>query len=366
MVLADLGADVVLVERPNGGDPTRRFEGHFEALNRNKRSVAVDLKSARGRGMFWRLVAGAAVVLEGFRPGVVERLGIGPETMRDRFPRLIVASISSFGQTGPQAGRGGHDLTMQAAAGLVEASPGGGRPAPLPLPLADLSSALFAAVGIIAALLARERHGHGAYLDVSMLDCLVALRSTMLVSALNGLDPAPYPPQDPGYGVFTTADGRLLTLSIAGEDHQWRALCEEFDLADLAELTTEERECRATEIDRRLADVIGRSLAARLEARLAARGVGVGVVFDLLQVADHPQVYARGLVVPAGGDGPRVVRQPILFDGAAGAIRRRAPRLGQHTRELLLEAGCAREELDAALAEGVIVETPLTPTGTEN
>jgi crotonobetainyl-CoA:carnitine CoA-transferase CaiB-like acyl-CoA transferase len=366
MILADLGADVLLVERPRTGDPTRRFGGHFEALNRNKRSVALDLKTDVGREMFLRLAATADVVIEGFRPGVVDRLGIGPGVLRERFPELVVASISSFGQTGPLASRGGHDLTMQATAGLVQVGPLGGRPSPLPLPLADISSALFAAIGIVSALLARERSHRGSYVDVSMLDSLVSLRSTMLVSALNRLEPAPYPPDDPGYGVFTTGDGRLLTLSIAGEDHQWRALCEELGMFDLAALTTEERESRADEIDARLVAVVAQHPASWLEERLAARGVGAGIASDLADVAGHEQVRARALVVTAGGaDGPLVVRQPIVFDGTCQTVRCRAPRLGQHTRELLAEVGYGAEQIAAALASGSIAETSPMPTSRE-
>lgn len=360
MILADLGADVILVERPNGGDPTRRFSGHFEALSRNKRSVAVNLKSERGRDVFLRLAETADVVVEGFRPGVVDRLGIGAQTLRRLVPSIVYASISSFGQTGPLSPRGGHDLTMQAAAALVATRPGGGRPAPAPLPLADIASAMYAALGIVTALLARQRSSEGSHVDISMLDALVSWRSTMLVSTLNELDPAPYPPDDPGYGVFVTEDGRLLTLSIAGEDHQWRALCEELGLDDLADLREADREKSAESIDERLACAIRGRTAAWLEERCAARGIGAGIVKELAAVAEDPQVVARGLLVRAGDDGPLVVRQPLLFDGEASTVRHAAPLLGEHTRELLKEVGYADGDIDELLSERAVAQTDRT------
>jgi crotonobetainyl-CoA:carnitine CoA-transferase CaiB-like acyl-CoA transferase len=356
MVLADLGADVILVERPDGGDPTRRFSGHFEALSRNKRSVALNLKSDRGRELFLDLLEGADVLVEGFRPGVMDRLGLAIPMLRERFPGLVCASISSFGQTGPFRDRGAHDLTIQAATGFVT-SLAGGRPAPTPLPLADISSAMYAALGIVTGLLARTDSGRGVYIDVSMLDCLVSWRSTMLVSALNGLDPAPYPPEDPGYGVFEAADGSLVNLSIAGEDHQWRQLCQELNLPDLGELPEAERNVRAAELDAVLVSAISELDGPSFVARCSSRGVGAGLVAELPSVATNEQVVARGQIVRAGAqDAPRVVRQPLLFDGEGSEIRCPAPGLGEHTREVLREARLGEAEIDELVAAGVAAE----------
>ena len=169
MLLADLGADVIMVERPGGGDPSRRFAGLFASFNRNKRSVVLDLKSADGRDEFLRLVDTADVVMEGFRPGVMSRLKIGADELRARKPSLIFVSISSFGQTGPQAGVAGHDLSIQAAAGMIDVPLGQEAGLALPvLPLADISSAMFAAMGVVTALFARSKSEQGATIDVSM------------------------------------------------------------------------------------------------------------------------------------------------------------------------------------------------------
>jgi crotonobetainyl-CoA:carnitine CoA-transferase CaiB-like acyl-CoA transferase len=350
MLLADLGADVTLVERPRGGDPSRRFAGHFEALNRNKRSVALDLKTNGGWDAFWRLAADADVVMEGFKPGVMARLGLAAGDVRRRFPRVIYVSISSFGHSGPLSSQGGHDITMQGMAGLVDTEVH----EPAPLPLADLSSAMFAAFATTCALLRRDRSGSGATIDVSMLDCLVSWRATMLVSELNGLDPAPYPPDDPGYGVFETSTGVLITLSIAGEDHQWSALCQAAGLGHLAGLTTIERERHAAAISAELRRAIRRIDWSELRRALFAGGVGFGPVHSGVTTLDDAQVASRRMLVDVPGSPHKVLRQPVLMDGTGGAVRRGAPRLGEHTAELLRAAGYSEAELGDLASSGAI------------
>jgi crotonobetainyl-CoA:carnitine CoA-transferase CaiB-like acyl-CoA transferase len=350
MLLADLGADVTLVERPRGGDPTRRFPGHFEALNRNKRSVALDLKTEGGRDAFWRLAADADVVMEGFKPGTMARLGLGADDVRGRFPGVIYVSISSFGHSGPLSEQGGHDISMQGMAGLVDMA----ARQPAPLPLADLSSAMFAAFATVCALLRAGRCGEGTTIDISMLDCLVSWRSTLLVPELNGLAPAPYPPDDPGYGVFETSSGAFITLSIAGEDHQWAALCHAAGLPDLAGLSTVEREGRATEIVHELRRAIGAMDWLELRRALSAGGVGFGPVHAGAEVLDDPQVASRGLLVDVPGSPYRVLRQPVLMDGAGGAVCRGAPRLGEHTAQVLRAAGYSEADLSELQRSGAI------------
>lgn len=356
MILADLGAEVVLVERLAGGDPTRRFTGHFEALNRNKRSVALDLKSGAGREVFLDLAARADVVIEGFRPGVMARLGLDPADLRRRFPDLVVASVSSFGQTGPLGDRGGHDLSVQGLAGLVSR---GENPEPAPLPLADIASAMFAVVGILATLFGRERGGPASRIDVGMLDALVSWRSTAIVSALNGLAPAPYPPEDPGYGVFQVGEcGELFTLSIAGEDHQWRALCGVLGRSDLGAVPVHAREERREELVGWLRESLRAADPRELEVRLGELGVGFGLVNDDASVAKDPQVVARELVVGVqSAPGLKVIRQPVRFDDLTSRVTRPAPKLGQHTREVLRELDYSPEKIDALVGGGFAAES---------
>jgi crotonobetainyl-CoA:carnitine CoA-transferase CaiB-like acyl-CoA transferase len=337
MLLADLGADVILVERPGGGDPSRRFPGLFASFNRNKRSVALDLKADAGRADFLRLVDGADVVVEGYRPGVMARLGIGAEMLRTRKPSLIFVSISSFGQDGPGAGVAGHDLSIQGAAGMINVPQGQEAGISLPvLPLADIASAMFAALGIVTALFARTRSGQGTAIDVSMLDSLVSWMTPFLVPPLNGLPTRTLPPEDPGYGLFATADSHQITLSIAGEDHMWTALCGLLGLNQFASLNEQERSDRAAEIEPHLREAIGRQPYAQLCRQLESLRVAFGPVHRLQEVLADPQMAARAMTVSVEGPNgtQSFVRQPLMFDREAGAITRPAPGLGQHNAEL--------------------------------
>lgn len=338
MLLADLGADVILVERPGGGDPSRRFPGLFASFNRNKRSVVLDLKSESGRADFLRMVDTAEVVMEGFRPGVMARLKLGAEELRARKPSLVFVSISSFGQYGPQAGVAGHDLSIQAAAGMIDVPLGQEASYALPaLPLADISSGMFAALGVVTALFARSNSGGGSVIDVSMLDCMVSWMTPFLVPPINNLPTRTLPPQDPGYGLFATADGRQITLSIAGEDPMWKALCKLLDLGEFAELRELERSARSSEIVPILRAAIALWPYALLYQRLETEGIAFGPVRLPHQVLTDPQIIARRMTVEV--DGPhgqqKFLRQPVLINGEIGMIGCQAPGLGQHTEEVL-------------------------------
>jgi crotonobetainyl-CoA:carnitine CoA-transferase CaiB-like acyl-CoA transferase len=360
MILADLGADVIMVERPAGGDPTRRYAGHFESLNRNKRSIVLDLKSADGRDAFFRLVDTADALVEGFRPGVMQRLGLGADEMRRRCPALVYMSISSFGQTGPLASVAGHDLSIQGVAGLIDIEPGDESGAVMPtLPLADIASGLFAALGIVTALLARAKSGAGASVDVSMLDSLVSWMTPFIVPAINQLRGAPLPPKDPGYGVFATSDGRQLTLSIAGEDHLWRELCAILGLDDLAACSEEQRAARRDEILPRLRAAIAAHPIDWLRARFEARKIAFGPVRSLTETPEDSQVAARRMIVEVAsesGETLRYIRQPLLIDGDGGVITSPAPRLGQHNEEILSALGYDPEDMKR-LTEATVIES---------
>ncbi len=338
MLLADLGADVILVERPGGGDPSRRFPGLFASLNRNKRSVVIDLKSAQGREDFLRLVDDADVVVEGYRPGVMTRLNIGADVLRARKPSLVFTSISSFGQNGPSAAVAGHDLSIQAAAGIVNVAPGDEAGLALPaLPLADISSAMFAALGIVTALFARTRSGQGSHIDVSMLDSLVSWMTPFIVPPVNGLPTRVLPPQDPGYGLFATAGGRQITLSIAGEDHMWSSLCAILGLQRYAALPEAVRSDRRAEIVPPLREAIALWPYDDLCRRLEVERIAFGPVVGLMDVLADPQIVARRMGVDVNGsNGPQIfVRQPLIMDGEIGSVARGVPQLGQHNDELL-------------------------------
>lgn len=337
MLLADLGADVILVERPGSGDPSRRFTGLFAALNRNKRSIVLNLKNPQDKDRFLQLVDGADVVVEGFRPGVMQRLGLDAAVLRERKPALIYASISSFGQHGPLSGVVGHDLSIQAAAGMIKVPLGQESRGSVPvLPMADISSGMFAAFGILAGLFSRSQTKAGCTLDVSMLDSLVSWMTPFLVPPVNGLPVRDLPPLDPGYGIFSTRDGRQITLSIAGEDAMWASLCELLGMAQYATLTEHELGQRADEIDPVLRKAIAQWQLADLYPALEERGIAFGPVIEASEVLKQPQLVHRGIVAQAVGPLRQTfVRQPVLFDSTNFPVKSPAPALGQHTQEIL-------------------------------
>lgn len=355
LLLADLGADVVLVERPDGGDPSRQFGSFFSSLNRSKRSVALNLKDPAGKQALLDLCRDADVLLEGFRPGVMARLGLDHNAVAVEAPQLIYLSLSGFGQDGPQHLRPAHDISYQAVAGLLADWTGeapGGSPSPH---LGDLTSGMFAVIGILAALHRRSNTGLGGYLDLSMTDGLVSLLTAHLVPVVNDLGPPTFP-IEPGYGVFRTADGARLALSVAHEDRFWAGLCQALDLQELMALRSPQR----IEERDRLAKTLGARITefARhdLEQRLDQHDVPYAWVNELHEVPEDPQIAARGLFVelPAENGEPeiRYVRQPLRFDGASPGPQHHAPRLGEHTRQVLAAAGYEPGTIDRLLESG--------------
>ena len=328
LILSDLGADVVLVERVAGGDPSRRDPPFFAALNRDKRSVALDLKRPEGRDAVLRLARKADVLLEGFRPGTMDRLGLGYRDVSRANPRVVYVSLSGFGHTGPYRDVPGHDLSFQALAGLLHREIGESRPALPWLPLGNLAGGLFAVIETMAALRARDSSGRGSHVDVAILDALVSLVTVPLATRGRASEL-----RDPGYGLFAAKDGALVALSVWGEDHLWAALCRSIGLDRYASMTFAQR-ARAP----RLAAALRRAIAARPLADWSKEWRRAGVPFapvnDLEGVVRDPQVKAR-----------RAVR-----------TSRRGPRLGEHTRELLREAGYDARRIDALVASGVAAE----------
>lgn len=364
LLMADLGADVILVERPGGGDPARQFPAFYESLNRNKRSVAINLKVAEGREALLRLVRDADVLLEGYRPGTMGRLGLGQEVLHEVNPRLVIASISGFGQDGPYRDRPAHDLSYQATAGMLHELVADKRTGPVTqLAIGDLSSAMFTAFGVLAALLKRERTGKGSYVDVSMTDGLVSWMTTQLMPVLNGTTAGGIE-HEPGYGVFHASDG-LLSLSVAHEDWFWRPLCQVLGMEEVADLRAPDRVVRKDELRKRIAAVLATRPRDEWVAVLDEAGVPVGPVLALEEVADDPHVKARGLLVDVPADGRRLkrqhVRQPLVFDGVGSGPTRHVPELGEHTQEVLRGSGCADDVVDALLASGAVAQAPTEP-----
>jgi crotonobetainyl-CoA:carnitine CoA-transferase CaiB-like acyl-CoA transferase len=338
LLMADLGAEVILVERPDGGDPARQFPSFHEALNRNKRAVALDLKSEGGRASLRGLLRDADVVLEGFRPGTMARLGFGWSDVSALNPRIVYVSISGFGQDGPYRDRPAHDLSYQAIAGLLFAQARSGVPQPPgDLAIGDLSSGMFAVVGALAALHERARTGRGRHVDVSMTDGLVSWMSVMLGPTMNG-EPLADIAAEPGYGAFRCGDGRLLTLSVAHEDWFWRPLCALLGMDDVAGLGRAGRVAEAAALRRRIAASLAREPRDAWAQRLDAAGIAWAPLHDLDEVTSDPHFVARGMfrdVQDGRGGVRRFVAQPLTFDGAHPGPTRGAPALGEGNAELL-------------------------------
>lgn len=342
LLMADLGADVIVVERPSGGDPARQFRDFHSALNRNKRSVTLDLKSDAGKESLRSLIREADVLMEGFRPGTMARLGFGYGDVAKLNPRAVYVSISGFGQTGPYRDRPAHDLSYQAIAGLLFRQAATGTPEASPdLAIGDLSSAMFATVGTLAALVERSKTGKGTYIDVSMTDCLVSWMTTFLGAVMNKGEIASIN-AEPAYGTFKCSDGSLLTLSIAHEDWFWQPLCALLDLEDAADLRRPERVAHEAELRAR----VGERIAARPRSHwgplLDEAGIPWGPVNTIEEVAADPHFRERGLfrrVPESDGRSAWHVAQPLVFGGEHPGPTRGAPALGAHTEQVLGGAG---------------------------
>lgn len=363
MLLADWGADVVNVERPRVGDAARAYPGFYSAIGRNKRSVELDLKDPRSQDAFHELVRTADVVLEGYRPGVAKRLRVDFETLKTINPQLVYVSITGFGQDGPYRDRPGHDLNFQALAGVLLQDPNVGMhelPEPPSVAIGDLSAGLLAACGVLLGLLRRSTSLRGMYVDVSMLDGLVSLMATHVVPVLNGSGP-PGLLYEPGYGSFWCADGLAMSIGIAHEDHFWQSLVEVLGLStEIGELPGKARLERKVELRGLLAAAIVKRTRPEWAKLFDELGVPFGEVLSIAAVADDPQVVHRRMIHTVTSDSGRDeqhVRQPLTIDGMAPGPTRRAPALGEHTREILSEAGLSGEEIDRLVALQTTVST---------
>ena len=340
MILADLGAEVIKVERPPGGDPARTaLPGLFGALNRNKKSVTLDLKDREGKIAFAGLLEKSDVLLEGFRPGVLARLGFGWEEARAVNSRLVYCSISGYGQDGPYRDLPGHDVNYLAVAGALSISgdPEGGPAAWGGVQIADLCSAMYAAVAILAALRQRERSGRGAYLDVSMTDSAVAWMGPRIGEYYGrGRPPREKFMGRGGYGTYRAGDGKHLAVGCV-EDHFWQRLCRVLGLDGMAEDERYGSWVRRIELSREINSVLNecflkkdRDVWLELLKRADVPCSPVNSIEDLLE---DPHILSRNLIENI--DGFPLVRFPVRFDGMEVRAVGPGPEPGQHNEELL-------------------------------
>ncbi len=374
-LLGDMGAEVIKVERPEG-DVIRSWDGVVRGLssgyvwvNRNKRSVVVDLKKEKGREVVRRLVERADVFVENHAPGVVERLGLGYETVRHWNPRLVYCSISGYGREGPYREMKAYDLLVQAEAGLMAVTGYPEAPAKVGAPVADLAAGLYAALGIVLALLERERTGQGQYLEVSMFEAVLAWLGYFPYHVWYGQE-------EPGrvgmrhhyivpYGAFQTAEGKWICFAVAS-DRDWKRFCEQVierpDLAEHPQFDTVEKRRRNREVLEPLVEGILRTRTREEWAgRLQAAGLAWGIMRSIGEVLDHPQIQARGLIREL--DSPvgtvRTVASPLRLERNRARYTR-VPELGEDTLAVLSELGFSPGELRALQEEGVIGRRPDT------
>jgi crotonobetainyl-CoA:carnitine CoA-transferase CaiB-like acyl-CoA transferase len=361
-LLGDFGADVVKVEPPGHGDISRAWgppfygsePSYFVNLHRNKKSVELDLKHPEGKALFFRLMERSDVVLENYRVGTLEKLGVDYERARVRHPGIVYCSVSGFGQTGPYRDRAALDLIVQAESGMISVTgEPGGRGVRCGVSIADMTAGLYAAFGIMAALHARERTGRGQYVDVSMLEGQLGLLHGMIGAYLaDGEIPQPMGTAYKALLPYQTFRTKTRDLALAvGSDKLWRTFC---PLLGLDAMMTDERYAtnkaraanRATLIAR-LQEVFLTKTYEDWEAILLPAGIPMGAINTIDQVIDHPQVAARGMLVecehPVAGK-VRMVGAPVKLSDTPGTVREPAPLLGQHTDAVLRE----RLGLDAA------------------
>ncbi len=366
MLLADLGADVVKVERPDGGDGMRdwpplvsdgsggdRFSGNFASLNRNKRSMGLDLKDPAAIDRLRGLCSQVDVVVENFRPGVLDRLGLGYKPLAAGNPRLVYCSVSGYGQSGSYANKGAFDVTVQAMSGLMSVTgERTGPPVKCGVPVGDFASGLYAAYCITAALRQAAATGQGSHIDCSMLGSLLGI-SALQTSEFYGTGVAPARlgsahPRNAPYQAFEASDGPFVVA--AGNQDLWRRFCAVVDCLDLVtdeRFSTQEQRARNQGA---LADlmqpVFGRKTRAAWLVALDASGVPCAPVNDFADILADPHVAAMGLVhqmaLPNGVQTP-TIGFPIAISGFDFKINRRPPMLGEHTDEVFQEWMTERE-----------------------
>ena len=357
-ILGDLGAEVVKIETP-AGDSTRvmgerrgSVTGLFAQLNRNKRSVVLDLKQPAAQQAFLRLAANTDVVLENFRPGVMERLGLGYERLAQDNPRLVYVAISGFGPDGPDAGQPAYDMVIQARSGFARVLGGAGPPKLIPNLLADKTSGMTAAWSTLAALFARERSGRGQRVDVPMLDAFASfLLPDVLGPRLFGEPPAPPPSVGDGlYRAWATQDGHVAIVIIENRQFEavMRVLGLESVISDPRFGSLVSRIMNAPALYELIAGEIGKHSNAEIVARARKFEAPIATIHDMQGFFADEQAVANGVLVElpdAHAGALHVLRSPPRYSETPTDVRRGVPQLGEHTAEVLGEAGFSAEEI---------------------
>ncbi len=374
MVLCDLGADVIKVERPPWGDIARTTgplvngeSGYFFSINRGKRSISIDLGRDEGRAIFLDLVRQADVVMENFTPGTMERLGLGWDVLHAANPRLIYAATSGFGHTGPDREKPALDIVVQGVGGVMSITGEPGGPPIRPgLSLGDIAAGLFTAISILAALHERERSGEGQMADISMLDCQIAvLENAYMRFFATGEAPQAIGTRHPSatpFQAFPTRDGHLVLALSWGVDNQWELFCSEIGRVDLVDdprfATSGLRTRHHAELEPLLNEALRQRPTAEWLARFEALGMPCGPLNTIPQAAAMPQVAAREMLAdiehPRAGT-MRIANSPLRLSRTPGRAQGPPPDMGADTADVLRQMlGMPASQIEALKAAGVI------------
>ncbi len=367
-MLGDMGADVIKVEAPGPGDISRRYgmmrggmAASFAVINRNKRGVAIDLQAPGGKDVLLKLVQSADVVVQNFRPGVVDRLGVGYAACREVKDDIIYVSISGFGDSGPMSKDSAYDPVIQAVSGYmgVQAEPGSAKPVPVRNIVCDKITSMTVTQGVLAALFARERGKGGQHVKIAMLDASLAFLWPDAMSNLTYMGDMPRMPEIGDYHLPATRDGYFIGFSVT--DGQFQGLCRALDRPDLATdprfVETVTRLRNGRELNAILTGEFARHTTAEIVERLSREKVPAAKINSRQDLLSDPQIAHNGMIIETEHpeSGPmRTPRPPIIFEGAPSTIRRHAPQVGEHNSEVLAEAGYSADDIAALKATGVL------------
>lgn len=373
MQLADLGAEVLKVERAGHGDIGRGFapyvdgtSSYFASVNRNKQSVALDLKSERGSQAFLDLAAEADVVVENYRPGTMASFGLDYESVRDVNPAIVYCSISGYGQTGPYSSYPALDIIIQSFAGNVSITgPAEGTPYRAGAPIADISGSMYAAQSIIAALFERERTGEGRHIDVSMAESMISWLTVRAGWSFGNKKAYPRKGNELDefvpYGVYECADGYLAICAV--QDHHWARLAEAIGRPELGDddrfETADDRRANREQVNEILEAALDDERARDIFDELAMQNIPAAPVHDTLEIWADEHVEERGLhaTVETPEGEIDAIRHPVNFDGVDRDIHRGVAALGEHTREALTSVGYTDREIDELVDAGAAGES---------
>ncbi|WP_202320433.1 CaiB/BaiF CoA transferase family protein [Archaeoglobus neptunius] len=371
-LLADLGAEVIHIERPKVGDLARHWipirgdlSFYFGVVNRNKKSMTLDLKHEKGKEIFFKLAEKADVIIENFVPGVVKKLGVDYETVKEINPDVIYCHVSGFGQDGPYRDRPAFDQLIQGEAGIISYTGTRDTPCKINVPITDLLASMYGTYAVLAALLRREKTGEGMEIDISLFDCAVTMMLNLMNMAIvEGMKDeelrmgtkyflaTPYEP-------YPAGDGKLVNIVVATEWH-WKAFCKAVGLESLIEdprfATNQQRLKHREELERIIVEKLKEKPRDEWVEILLKAGIPCGAVNTIEEVIEHPQTRHRGTVVDVEYPGLgeiKLFNNPVKFSGFEVKVRR-PPKLGEHTDEILRSVGISEEEIEALRKEGVV------------